>query len=116
MAVETGKKIIQENITADEILYSPLLRAADPAKYISEIIGIPMRMEPGLMEQNFGIWDTREYLQGDEISVSGVTLLIEDIAHDGTVVFSVVRGKLCDQSGNVIESATIGYREKEHYQ
>ena len=33
-AVETGKKIVAEGIKADEILYSPLLRAADTAKHI----------------------------------------------------------------------------------
>ena len=46
-AVETGKKIVAEGIKADEILYSPLLRAADTAKH----------MEPRLIEQNFGIWE-----------------------------------------------------------
>ena len=56
-AIETGKKIIEENILADEILYSPLMRAADTAKHISEMTGIPMRMEPRLIEQNFGEWE-----------------------------------------------------------
>ena len=28
-AIETGKKILEEKIHADEILYSPLMRAAD---------------------------------------------------------------------------------------
>lgn len=40
-AVETGKKIVAEGIKADEILYSPLLRAADTAKHISEMTGNP---------------------------------------------------------------------------
>ena len=34
-AVETGEKILKEGIQADEILYSPLVRAADTAKHIS---------------------------------------------------------------------------------
>ena len=42
-AVETGKKIVADGIKADEILYSPLLRAADTAKHISEMTGIPDR-------------------------------------------------------------------------
>ena len=42
-AIETGKKILAEGIQADEILYSPLQRAADTAKHISEITGIPAR-------------------------------------------------------------------------
>ena len=57
-AIETGKKIVEEGIKADEILYSPLIRAADTAKHISEITKIPARMEPRLKEQNFGKWES----------------------------------------------------------
>lgn len=57
-AVETGKKIVEEGIQADEILYSPLVRAAETARHISEITGIPARMEPRLKEQNFGKWES----------------------------------------------------------
>ena len=57
-AIETGKKILQEGIYADEILYSPLVRAAETARHISEITGIPARMEPRLIEQNFGKWES----------------------------------------------------------
>ena len=57
-AVETGKKIVAEGIRADEILYSPLVRAAETARHISEITGIPARMEPRLKEQNFGKWES----------------------------------------------------------
>lgn len=53
-ALETGKIIMESGIKFDEILYSPLMRAADTAKHISEITGIPLRMEPRLIEQNFG--------------------------------------------------------------
>ena len=53
-AVETGKKILAEGIQADEILYSPLVRAAETARHISEITGIPARVEPRLKEQCFG--------------------------------------------------------------
>ena len=49
---------MEEGITADEILYSPLVRAADTAKHISEMTGIPARMEPRLKEQNFGKWES----------------------------------------------------------
>lgn len=47
-------QILSENIKADIILYSPLIRAAKTAKHISEITGIPVREEPRLTEQNFG--------------------------------------------------------------
>ncbi len=57
-AIETARKILEEGITADEILYSPLVRAADTAKHISELTGIPCRVEPRLIEQNFGKWES----------------------------------------------------------
>ncbi len=57
-AIETGKNILKEGIHADEILYSPLIRAAETARHISEMTGIPARMEPRLTEQNFGIWES----------------------------------------------------------
>lgn len=57
-AIEIGKKIVEEGIQADEILYSPLSRAAETARHISEITGIPARMEPRLVEQNFGKWES----------------------------------------------------------
>ena len=47
-----------EGIRADEILYSPLVRAAETARHISEITGIPARMEPRLKEQNFGKYES----------------------------------------------------------
>ena len=57
-AAETGKNIVESGIKADEILYSPLSRAADTAKIISEMSGIPCREEPRLIEQNFGKWES----------------------------------------------------------
>jgi len=56
-AIETGKNIIASGIKADMILYSPLMRAADTAKHISEMTGIPAKPEPRLTEQNFGKWE-----------------------------------------------------------
>lgn len=43
-----------QRMKIDEILYSPLSRAAETARYISEETGIPMRAEERLREQNFG--------------------------------------------------------------
>ncbi|MDO4962305.1 MAG: histidine phosphatase family protein [Eubacteriales bacterium] len=57
-AIETGRKILEEGITADVILFSPLMRAADTAKHISELTGIPARVEPRLVEQCFGKWES----------------------------------------------------------
>ena len=57
-AIETGRKILAMHTEADEILYSPLIRAKDTAMHISEITGIPARMEPRLIEQNFGKYES----------------------------------------------------------
>lgn len=57
-AIETGKMILKEGIKADEILYSPLVRAKDTALHISEITGIPAREEARLKEQNFGKYES----------------------------------------------------------
>ena len=57
-AMETGRKILEEGIQADEILYSPLSRARDTALHISEITGIPAKEEIRLKEQNFGKYES----------------------------------------------------------
>ncbi|MBQ0072373.1 MAG: histidine phosphatase family protein [Spirochaetales bacterium] len=57
MAEETGRKILEDGIKADYILYSPLSRAAETARHISERTGIPRREELRLVEQNFGKWE-----------------------------------------------------------
>lgn len=57
-AVVTGKRFLEQNIHADEILYSPLIRAAETARHISEITGIPARAEERLREQNFGKYES----------------------------------------------------------
>ncbi len=57
-AKETGRNILVAGIKADEILYSPLIRAKDTALHISEITGIPARVEPRLIEQNYGKWES----------------------------------------------------------
>lgn len=56
-AKELGKKILEENIRIDKILYSPLIRAAETAKYIAEEIGVEAEEEPRLREQNFGRYE-----------------------------------------------------------
>lgn len=56
-AIELGKKIKDENLKIDEILYSPLIRAADTAKHIHEQTGIPMNVESSLKEQCFGKYE-----------------------------------------------------------
>lgn len=57
-AEELGRKLAEKQPGIDEILYSPLVRAAETARHISEMTGIPMRMEPRLKEQNFGRFES----------------------------------------------------------
>jgi len=57
-ALELGKRILEENIHVDEILYSPLIRAKETALHVSEITGIPAREELRLKEQNFGKYES----------------------------------------------------------
>lgn len=59
-AKELGAMIAKEGIHIDEILYSPLSRARDTAKAISDATGIPMKMEVRLIEQDFGKWEGTE--------------------------------------------------------
>lgn len=68
-AKELGEKILQQGIHIDEILYSPLSRAADTAKHISQITGIPMREEKRLTEQNFGKYESTAR-NGEEFKVA----------------------------------------------
>lgn len=57
-AKELAERIVSEGIHIDEIICSPLMRAADTARHISEITGVPMRVEPRLKEQNFGKYES----------------------------------------------------------
>ena len=67
-AAELGEMILRQGISIDEILCSPLMRARDTAAHISQVTGIPLRVEPRLTEQNFGRFegtprDGAEFLQ-----------------------------------------------------
>ena len=56
-ARQTGELVKNSGLKIDEILYSPLSRAADTARAIAEITGIPAREEPRLREQCFGRYE-----------------------------------------------------------
>lgn len=68
-AEKLGRKIISENILIDEILYSPLVRAAETARHVSEVTGIPMRCDERLREQCFGKYEGTPR-DGKEFAVS----------------------------------------------
>ncbi|MDE6905411.1 MAG: histidine phosphatase family protein [Lachnospiraceae bacterium] len=52
-----AKKIVEEKIQFDAILCSPLIRARDTARHISELTGVPLKEEQRLCEQNFGKYE-----------------------------------------------------------
>lgn len=54
-AIELGQRL--KGLPIQEILASPLMRARHTAEHISEITGIPMRIEEQLREQNFGKYE-----------------------------------------------------------
>ena len=56
--IELGQEILRQGLKIDEIIYSPLSRARDTALHVSEIIGVPAKEEPRLIEQNFGKWES----------------------------------------------------------
>ena len=56
-ARQTGALVHASGLHIDEILYSPLSRAADTAKAIAAATGIPAREEPRLREQCFGKYE-----------------------------------------------------------
>ena len=60
-AQELAKKIKKSGIKIDEVLYSPLSRAADTAKIVAEENGLPLTLEPRLIEQNFGEYEGHEW-------------------------------------------------------
>lgn len=53
-----GERLLAEQCPIDRILYSPLIRAAETARHIAEVTGIPTQPEPRLTEQNFGIYES----------------------------------------------------------
>ena len=66
-AIELGQEILRQGLQIDEILYSPLIRAKETARHISEVTNIPMREEPRLKEQNFGKYESTPR-DGEEFS------------------------------------------------
>ena len=60
-AHQLAKKIKESGIKIDEVLYSPLSRAADTAKIVAEENGLPLILELRLIEQNFGEYEGHEW-------------------------------------------------------
>ena len=98
-ARETGRKILAEGIQADEILCSPLSRAKDTAQLISQMTGIPCRVEPRLIEQNFGKWestprDGEDFKKAKEFfACSHEEENRHFVWHRESIIFSMISGK-----------------------
>ena len=60
-AHELAKKIKNSALKIDEILHSPLSRAAETAKIVAQENGLPLTLEPRLIEQNFGEYEGHEW-------------------------------------------------------
>ena len=58
-AQAAAEELLNSGIQVSEIWSSPLHRAADTARILSEITGIPWRIDERLKEQDFGIWEGR---------------------------------------------------------
>ena len=56
-ARKLGEAVKASGVHIDEILYSPMSRAADTAMAIAEATGLPARCEPRLREQCFGKYE-----------------------------------------------------------
>lgn len=57
-ARQLGEEIVNRGLLIDEILCSPLIRAADTAHEAAKVTGMPVRVEPRLIEQNFGKYES----------------------------------------------------------
>ena len=51
-AIAAGKLILERQYPIDAILYSPLMRAADTAKHIAEVTGLPAFAETRLRQKH----------------------------------------------------------------
>ena len=80
-------KLKEEKIHVDEILYSPLSRAADTARIIAEENKLPLTLEPRLIEQNFGEYEGHEWTKHPgvfhEVKKQFKTFLL--VSHGGVV-------------------------------
>ena len=129
----TAAKILEMGIKADEIWCSPLKRARETAEIIAGITGFPLRVEPRLIEQNFGSyegkhWNTQEFFESkqhfaddydggesmlrvaqriynviDDVKSSGKTLIL--VAHNG--IFRSVRSYFVSETNEEYAASGI---------
>ncbi|MCD8362586.1 MAG: histidine phosphatase family protein [Lachnospiraceae bacterium] len=101
-AIELGRRLAAEKLPIDEILYSPLVRASETARHISEETGIPMRVEMRLKEQNFGRYESTPR-DGQEFRVAKTHFLDH---YDGGETMM----QLCQRIYNMLDEIRAGNR------
>ena len=57
MARETACEIVKEEIKVDRIISSPLSRAYETATIIGSVLGVDVKKDDRIKEQNFGVWE-----------------------------------------------------------
>ena len=114
-AEELGQAILEQEIQIDEILYSPLIRAKETARHVSEVTGIPMREEMRLKEQNFGKYESmlklchRIYDLLDDIKKESDQKTYLLVAHNG--ISRAIQSYFCDMTND--EFARFGIKNCE---
>ena len=110
-AEELGQAILEQGIQIDEILYSPLIRAKETARHVSEVTGIPMREEMRLKEQNFGKYEgtPRIYDLLDDIKKESDQKTYLLVAHNG--ISRAIQSYFCDMTND--EFARFGIKNCE---
>ena len=55
MARDTAREIVKEGIKVDRIISSPLSRAYETATIIGSVLGVDVKKDDRIKEQNFGV-------------------------------------------------------------
>lgn len=89
------------------ILYRPIM------KYIDTHTWVTIRIVEEVNAETSDVFvDSEEYLKGDKIYLDSVTLLIEDITHEGVVTISSSEEVTENITGEAVSSFTINCGER----
>lgn len=98
LGTELARKMKKQEIHIDEILYSPLIRAAETARHIAEVTGIPSKVDMRLKEQNFGRYESTPR-NGEEFALAKMNFLSH---YDGGETMM----QLCQRIYNLLDEIT----------
>ena len=70
MARETGRKIVEEGLKIDKIISSPLSRAYETATIIASFLGLEVKKDNRIKEQNFGVWEGKSPIDNPEFQAA----------------------------------------------